>query len=311
MINRTVARTRHLPLAAVLSSLLVLLLTSFVQADAGKRPFWTEKSAFLEGEDLFVVGVASHAHTLEEGRQQAFERGKIELMNYAQVTTLEARGLIIETQMTYEEVNEDGTATVFRLLRVPVQRLLEIQGQLQSQGHAQGHALDHARQELLVHKHSLEDKAVEIEQQKREVELLLKHLEVRYPETIDASSQSAQADSLTSRMERAETKLAIRERDLMELSRRAKDRIAHETVSDAQRCRLLVLGMTAAEVKTIMGEPRRSLSMAPTWWFYGRPVTINLHFRDEYLSAISYDAPNGSENGCPPFLSEPAPVSER
>ena len=172
MINRTVARTRHLPLAAVLSSLLVLLLTSFVQADAGKRPFWTEKSAFLEGEDLFVVGVASHARTLEEGRQQAFERGKIELMNYAQVTTLEAQGLIIETQMTYEEVNEDGTATVFRLLRVPVLRLLEIQGQLQSQGHAQGHALDHARQELLVHKHSLEDKAVEIEQQKREVELL-------------------------------------------------------------------------------------------------------------------------------------------
>jgi len=51
--------------------------------------------------------------------------------------------------------------------------------------------------------------------------------------------------------------------------------------------------------------------MAPTWWFYGRPVTINLHFRDEYLSAISYDAPNGSENGCPPSLSEPAPVSER
>ena len=66
MINRTVARILHLPLAAVLSSLLVLLLTSFVQADAGKRPFWTEKSAFLEGEDLFVVGEASHAHTLEE-----------------------------------------------------------------------------------------------------------------------------------------------------------------------------------------------------------------------------------------------------
>jgi hypothetical protein len=126
MINRTVVRTLHFPLLAVLSSLLLLLLTPFVQADAGKRPFWTEKTAFLEGEDLYVVGVASHAQTTEEGRQHAFERGKIELMNYAQVTTLEARGLIIETQMTYEEVNEGGTVSVFRLLRVPVWRLLSI-----------------------------------------------------------------------------------------------------------------------------------------------------------------------------------------
>ena len=137
-----------------------------------------------------MVGVAEPcSHARRGTADKRLNAGRLELMNYAQVTTLEARGLIIETQMTYEEVNEDGTATVFRLLRVPVQRLLEIQGQLQSQGHAQGHALDHARQELLVLKHSLEDKAVEIEQQKREVELLLKHLEVRYPETIDPSSQ--------------------------------------------------------------------------------------------------------------------------
>jgi hypothetical protein len=149
-----------------------------------------------------------------------------------------------------------------------------------------------------------------IEQQKREVELLLRHLEVRYPETIDAGSQSEEADSLKSRMELAETKLASHERDLAELSRRAKDRIARETVSEVQRCRLLVVGMTTAEVKTIMGEPRRSLSMAPTWWFYGRSVIINLHFRDEYLSAINYEAPNGSENGCPPLLSDSSPITK-
>ncbi|WP_447973814.1 hypothetical protein [Nitrospira sp. Kam-Ns4a] len=72
-----------------------------VLAASASRPFWTEKSSFIEGDDLFVVGVASHVRTMEEGRQKAFEHGKLELMNFAQVTDLEARGLTIETQMTY------------------------------------------------------------------------------------------------------------------------------------------------------------------------------------------------------------------
>ena len=98
---------------------ITLLPASALPAGHENQPFWTEKSAFVEGDDLFVVGVATKARSVEEGRKQAFEQGKIELMNYAQITSLEAQGLVIETQMTYEEPNPDGTVTVYRLLRVP------------------------------------------------------------------------------------------------------------------------------------------------------------------------------------------------
>src|SRR5215210_4821140 len=41
-------------------------------AETNKRPFWTKHSSFVEGEDLFVVGIAPHAPTIEEGRKRAF-----------------------------------------------------------------------------------------------------------------------------------------------------------------------------------------------------------------------------------------------
>jgi hypothetical protein len=109
----------------------ILLSVSIAWAGKEARPFWTEKSSFIEGEELFVVGVASKTRTVEEGRRQAFEQGKVELMNFAQITSLEAQGLVIETQMTFEESNADGTVTVYRLLRVPASKLVSIQARLQ------------------------------------------------------------------------------------------------------------------------------------------------------------------------------------
>ena len=89
---------------------------------SAQRPFWTEQSSFLQGDELFTVGVASHALTLEEGRQYAFNHGVTELKNFVQVGQLD--GLTVTTQMTYEERHPDGTVTVFRLLRVPVDEIL-------------------------------------------------------------------------------------------------------------------------------------------------------------------------------------------
>ena len=37
-------------------------------AETNTRPFWTKQSPFMAGEDLFVVGIALHAETVEEGR---------------------------------------------------------------------------------------------------------------------------------------------------------------------------------------------------------------------------------------------------
>ena len=103
-------------------------------AETNKLPFWTKQSAFMEGEDLFVVGIAPHAATVEEGRKQAFENAKVELMNFAQVTDVEAKGLVIGTHMTFEEPpNPIGMITVYQLLRVPAKKLVEIQGRVQEQ----------------------------------------------------------------------------------------------------------------------------------------------------------------------------------
>lgn len=120
---------RSMTVAGVAAGLLLWSLLPGAPAfsDSSTRPFWAEKSSFIEGDDLYVIGVASRLPTLEEARQRAFEHGKIELMNFTQVVNLEALGAI-ETQMTHEESNPDGTVTVFRLLRVPIIRLFNLRG---------------------------------------------------------------------------------------------------------------------------------------------------------------------------------------
>ena len=110
-----------IPLGIVLVCLGLFTHVALAETPA-QRPFWTEQSSFLQGDELYTVGVASHAPTLEDGRQHAFNHGVGELKNFVQVGNL--NGLTITTQMTYEERHPDGTVTVFRLLRVPVNEIL-------------------------------------------------------------------------------------------------------------------------------------------------------------------------------------------
>jgi hypothetical protein len=222
---------------------ITLLPASALPAGHENQPFWTEKSAFVEGDDLFVVGVATKARSFEEGRKQAFEQGKIELMNYAQITSLEAQGLVIETQMTYEEPNPEGTVTVYRLLRVPAAKLLAIQGRLNEQARGQEQALEKTRQEIIAlqrsliekqnalegHTTSLREKSQRIEAQQRQVEGLLKQLAIKIPEsTISAAGGSRKPDSLMEQLKGAEAQLDAQERLLTEISMRAKSRIEQE-----------------------------------------------------------------------------------
>ena len=108
-----------------LLSLSFLPLPAALGADPGisSRPFWTERASYVEGVDLFVVGIATGARTQEEGRQAAFEHGKKEFLNYAQIRHLEMGVVQIDTQMTFEEKNADGSYNVFRLMKVPVDAL--------------------------------------------------------------------------------------------------------------------------------------------------------------------------------------------
>ena len=189
-------------------------------AETNKRPFWTKQLSFVEGEDLFVVGKAPPAATVEEGKKQAFENAKVELTNFAQVTDVEAKGLVIDTQMTFEEPpNPLGLIRVYQLLRVPAKKLVEIQGHVQEQTRLQGQALDKSQRDLqLVQQaavgryqrleeqnrqiqgtldsvsrlqESLREKALRIEQAYTEVEQLLQQLSAKVTATYPTSASSA------------------------------------------------------------------------------------------------------------------------
>ena len=103
------------------SNLTIVLLFAFFSQAAYSRPFWTEKSSFAEGDRIFFVGVASRKATLEEGREEALRAARYELSNYLQ--SARTGGLTFNTQMTFDEKNDDGTFTVYRLMWVPKREL--------------------------------------------------------------------------------------------------------------------------------------------------------------------------------------------
>lgn len=81
-------------------------------------PPWTEKTAWIEGEELRVTGLASHAKSREQGRQEAYENGIREIDNFFQSIGGEIPPIL--TQMIYEEPEADGSFTIYRLLKVKI-----------------------------------------------------------------------------------------------------------------------------------------------------------------------------------------------
>ena len=114
-------RIAGVPVFLLLS--LLALPSAALPAMSDNRPHWTEKSSFVIGDELYAVGVASRATTIEEGRQKAFDHGVMEIMNFSQSARLS--DLVIETQMIFEEASPGRTFTVYRLLKVSVSELLE------------------------------------------------------------------------------------------------------------------------------------------------------------------------------------------
>jgi len=230
----------------------ILLSTSLAWAVKDARPFWTEKSSFIEGEELFVVGVASKARTVEEGRRQAFEQGKVELTNFAQITSLEAQGLVIETQMTFEEPNADGTVTVYRLLRVPASKLVGIQGRLKAQSKAQEQTIEQSRKELAVIQQTLGEKATKLDQQQRQVEQILQQINANLQSSSMSTNGSAPSKSLADQIKETGAKLDASEQELSRLSRQVQERVKS---SSQNTCRYITPGMTPTEVRGLLGDP--------------------------------------------------------
>lgn len=252
-------------------------------------------------------------------------------MNYAQITSLEAQGLVIETQMTYEEPNPEGTVTVYRLLRVPAAKLVAIQGRLNEQTRAQEQSLEKTRQELSVLQHSLiekqnaleghttslREKSQRIEAQQRQVEGLLKQLGTKFPESaISATNGSQKTDSLVKQLKEAEAQLDAQERVLTEISIRAKSRIDKEWEGFKKQCNYLENGMTEEEIRAIMGTPhavnawtfdefRRSSGSSNHrevhhfWRYNGRSMGLRLAFsKTGILIEKIFEFPNGNRTDC-------------
>lgn len=264
----------------------ILLSASLALAAKDARPFWTEKSSFIEGEELFVVGVASKARTVEEGRRQAFEQGKVELMNFAQITTLETQGLVIETQMTFEEPNADGTVTVYRLLRVPASKLVGIQGRLKAQSQAQEQTLDQARKELAVVQQALGEKATKLDQQQRQVEQMLQQINAKLQASSAPTNRSERSGSLVDRLKETDAKLDASEQELSRLARQVQERV---NSSSQKACRYITAGMSPTEVKTLLGSPdgrqKDPFTSYLDTWAYGKSI---VHFsRQDVVGSIS------------------------
>lgn len=243
--------TKRMNLITV-SLVVTLGLYSITAVSAASRPFWTEKSAFIEGDDLLVVGVASKARTVEEGRRQAFEQGKVELMNYAQITSLDAQGLVVETQMTFEEPHADGTVTVYRLLRVPVSKLMTVQGRLEKQSRAQEQTIEQSRKELAAIQVTLGEKVMKLDQQQRQVEQMLQQINAKLALKSTLNNRSEQSGSLVDQLKETEARLDAGEQELNRLYLQVKERIKS---SSQNACQYVTNGMKPSEVRSLLGIP--------------------------------------------------------
>ena len=96
----------------------VLLLAS-ESANAADRPFWTEKSTYEEGSELFIVGVGSNVTSVESAREKATASAQHEIQSYLMTN----RPVRLDSHMTFEETNKDGTITSFRLFTLPLKDL--------------------------------------------------------------------------------------------------------------------------------------------------------------------------------------------
>lgn len=127
---------------------LTLILYTAIGWTEGGRPFWTEKSAYVEGDFLYTVGLASNAKTREDGRKNSFANGRQEISNFIQLSDLDK--IEIETQMTFEEPAEKGAFNVYRLLKTDYSALVHLKELKEEKAQAQIAQFNLAQQKAVV-----------------------------------------------------------------------------------------------------------------------------------------------------------------
>ncbi|GJL62854.1 MAG: hypothetical protein NPIRA04_15080 [Nitrospirales bacterium] len=174
-------KTRHLlsfrQAVSVGSIITILTLGSFnLEPVSGARPFWTKSSSYIEGEFVYLVGTVSNMASLAEAKQQALVHGKLELMNFAKISEIDAEKLLLETRHSYVEKNSDGSVNVFQLLRIPASTVLEAQTRLQAKRKAQAVELEASHKQLSTIHNVLLTRQQTIDEQTASLDTLIGHI---------------------------------------------------------------------------------------------------------------------------------------
>jgi hypothetical protein len=90
---------------------------SVTERPSWSKPFWIDKTIFVIEDNVYVVGVATKALSLEEGRRRSFESAKAELRGRSKALA-EAQWQDVATVDLYEEKETDNTFTTYRLIVV-------------------------------------------------------------------------------------------------------------------------------------------------------------------------------------------------
>lgn len=221
--------------------MIVCYLTALVCACAAmgndRLPFWAEKSTYIEGDRIYAVGISRVQKDVAEARQEAFDRGLLELMNMLQVSDLGK--LTLNTQRTVEVPKEEGVQ-VYRLVWVSAEEansLKESRGRL-------------TRETLLRQTESmkrLRDELYPVLQQHQQAATSLSELERQANETADLHAY--RREQIRGAAGAIERRIASRSAMVCELKR----------------------DMSEDEVRALVGEPDQT-RLAGKWpeWRYGR-----------------------------------------
>ena len=282
---------------AVIIACGLLMSTSLSQAYAEQRPFWTEKTTFIEGNTLYAVGVTTNSRKLEEGRELAFQRGRFEVMNYAQIANLRGTGITLETQMTYEEQNRDGSYNVYRLLKTDVRKLMSVQKAQQNTTQARMKELNHIMEVNRALTESFVTKRLEIAEAKSQIDTtkeelalfahkgkvalaeleslkqraLKKQIEL---EQIYRTMEEGKSDreAILHQMENAKKGLDAQQIEIEKLYNEIKHRIL--TRSENAK-KYIMNGMTMEEVVSLLGAPDAKSEDGNYWYYRSTVVGFN------------------------------------
>ena|SRR3990172_1345841 len=259
--------------------IIIMFFPPVIFAAENQRPFWTEQSTFIEGDTLYTVGVASNAKTVEEGRELSFSRGRTEIMNYAQIANLDGAGIVIETQMTHEERNLDGTYHVYRLLKTDVIKLVSTKQDIQHSSKEKiaelGKMLEvnRALTETFINKRleleGLSQKGKEIlldvEKIKNDVTQKRKELEEVYNKF---EAEIKTRETVISKFEEKKVIIDKQDKQIDQLHKRIMDRIYSKGEMAKKYAKE---GMTTIDVVSLLGEPDgANLTTSGYYSYYGR-----------------------------------------